>query len=494
MEHLIQEKLRVDGMTCAGCERRIEKGLRKLAGVVEVKAFYESSEVIVTYDTAVVDLGAIIQKIDKLDYRVKGKSKSKPTAAAKKASQDNMPLSQFLGIGIVVFALYMIIKNTIGFNFIPQVNKSMGYGILFVIGLITSIHCLAMCGGINLSQCVSQNAKAGDRSNQLAQLKPSFLYNIGRVISYTIVGGIVGALGSLVSFSGTAKGIVALFAGAFMVIIRLNMLNIFPWLKKVNIRPPRPVANFLDRNSDRGPFFVGLLNGLMPCGPLQAMQLYAMGTGSFLAGATSMLVFSLGTVPLMFGLGAVSTLLSSKFTHRMMKVSAVLVMVLGIIMLSRGLNLSGVNTAYASPATSNVSKVQGSVQIITTSMTGGNYSPIIVQKGIPVVWTIKAQPQDLTGCNNPMTIPTYNIKRQLQPGDNVIKFTPTKEGTITYTCWMGMTSSTIMVVPDVKKITSKDWPMLKVSNLPARRAVTAEAVPVPHQGCHRPEAPPIPSR
>ena len=85
------------------------------------------------------------------------------------------------------------------------------------------------------------------------------------------------------------------------------------------------------------------MNGLMPCGPLQAMQLYALGTGSFLAGALSMFIFSLGTVPLMFGLGALSSLLSSKFTSRMMKVSAALVLLLGLVMVNRGLALSGVN-------------------------------------------------------------------------------------------------------------------------------------------------------
>lgn len=100
---------------------------------------------------------------------------------------------------------------------------------------------------------------------------------------------VVGGLGSLVSFSGTAKGIVAILAGLFMVIMGVNMLNIFPALRKFNPRMPRFFWNKIHNNKGKhGPLVVGMLNGLMPCGPLQAMQIYALGTGSILAGATSM--------------------------------------------------------------------------------------------------------------------------------------------------------------------------------------------------------------
>jgi len=81
------------------------------------------------------------------------------------------------------------------------------------------------------------------------------------------------------------------------------MLNIFPVLRKITPRMPKIFGRKISNAKNKGPLLVGLLNGFMPCGPLQAMQLYALGTGSFIAGATSMFMFSLGTVPLMFGLG-----------------------------------------------------------------------------------------------------------------------------------------------------------------------------------------------
>ncbi|HEX3044165.1 MAG TPA: sulfite exporter TauE/SafE family protein [Bacillota bacterium] len=341
---------KVNGMSCPSCEIKIENMLRKIEGVVKVKALLAKSQVMVEYDPAVVETPPSVMKerikaaITKLGYEVGASDSDK--------SEKKKSINQLLGVGIIVFALYFIIKSTIGFNFIPQVDKSVGYGMLFVIGLFTSLHCIAMCGGINLSQCIkappsginlskciktppsginlsqsishrqSENVPAGLK---WSQLKPSLLYNAGRVISYTIIGGIVGALGSVIGFSGSAKGIVAIAGGIFMVIIGINMLDIFPWLRRIKISTPKFLGNKIyNSTSHRGPFFVGLLNGLMPCGPLQTMQFYALGTGSFLTGATSMFLFSLGTVPLMFGFGAVSSFLSNKFTHRMLKVSAVL--------------------------------------------------------------------------------------------------------------------------------------------------------------------------
>lgn len=445
-ENFVRKILNIEGMSCTGCEVRIENAVKKISGVVKAKAVFNDSLVEVIYDPKIADLEKIIAAIEKLDYRVPSGSGPQP---------DRLKINQLLGMGIIILSLYMLVKNTVGFNFIPQVDQSMGYGILFVVGLLTSLHCIAMCGGINLSQCVSY--KIGESSSKAAKFKPSLLYNGGRVISYTLIGGVVGALGSVISFSGGAKGIVAIVSGVLMIIMGLNMLNIFPWLKRFTPRMPKIFGSKIYGNAGKnGPFYVGLLNGFMPCGPLQAMQLYALGTGSFTDGALSMFFFSVGTVPLVFGLGAVSSILSGKFTHRMLKFSMVLVVVLGVIMVNRGLSLSGMSLSIASANTGNVAQVTGDVQEITTQMESGRYTPIIVQKGIPVKWTIKADADDLNGCNNPMTIPELNKQIELVPGDNLIEFTPEEEGDIVYTCWMGMISSKIKVVSDITKVSEKD--------------------------------------
>lgn len=462
----IKKIVQVQGMTCVNCENRIEKALKKLEGIIEVKAIYSSSNVYITYDTNVVSMEKIYDALEKIDYPVLsqdiGKNSAKLTQQTK--TQDGkFTVNDLINIGVILLGLYVIINHTVGFNYIPEVTQNMGYGILFVVGLMTSVHCIAMCGGINLSQCMSYKMDQGE-TKKSNTIKPSLLYNAGRVVSYTIIGGVVGALGSVISFTGVGQGIVAVISGVFMVIMGINMLNIFPWLRKLNPRMPRIFRNKINSSSKKGPFYVGILNGLMPCGPLQAMQLYALGTGSLFAGAISMFMFSLGTVPLMFGFGAISTLLSSKFTNKMLKVSAALVIVLGFVMLNRGFALSGINTniasnksaaitsnsqtapaATASPASSSAA-TQKDVQVIKSKITSGGYPPIVVEKGIPVKWIISANQSDLTGCNNKLNIPQYGIKNfQLKAGENIIEFNPDKEGKYAYSCWMGMIRSTITV-------------------------------------------------
>lgn len=449
--------VRVSGMTCTGCESILQRALGKLKGVTRVHADFTASTVSVSYDPSAVTPEQIWETIEKQGYGVAAKP---GTARGKNDEEGKMPASQLIAVGLILLALYLIIQNTVGFNFIPEVSQNMGYGLLFVVGLLTSLHCVAMCGGIALSQSVAHREEQA-KAQKWKQVRPSLLYNAGRVVSYTIVGGIVGALGSAVSFSGTAKGIIAILSGVFMVLMGLNIIGLFPALRKFMPRMPKVFGRKLGGISKHGPFFIGLLNGLMPCGPLQAMQIYALGTGSFFAGAASMFVFSLGTVPLMFGFGAVSSLLSSKFTHKMMKVSAALVMVLGVVMLSRGFALSGVNlipsvTAQAASGSVSVAKLEGNVQTVTTSLDSGRYAPIIVQKGVPVKWVVKAENGTVNGCNRTMTIPKYNVTKTLAVGDNEVTFTPQETGTIPYTCWMGMISSNITVVDDLSTVSQND--------------------------------------
>jgi hypothetical protein len=233
---------------------------------------------------------------------------------------------------------------------------------------------------------------------------------------------------------------------------------LFPRINKITPRLPRAFREKAGKaGRGRGPYFIGLLNGLMPCGPLQAMQLYALGTGSLFAGALSMLFFSLGTVPLMFGLGSIVTILGGKFTKKMMKCSAVLVAVLGIVMLGRGLALSGVSIPTIAPSVSAVdaqstgsqASVQDGVQNITSNLATGGYPTITVQKGVPVKWNLKADSKSLNGCNRTVIIPKYNIEVDLKAGDNIIEFTPTDSGTVSYSCWMGMLRGQIQVVDDL---------------------------------------------
>ncbi len=451
--------LYIDNMTCVNCENTIERKLQGVSGIEMVNASYSKGTVIITYDSNAIQLEQIQKIIEDLDYHVEKQEGKKTEGNNSKVDR----VMNAISIIVILFSLYVFARHFGLLNIInsfPIAKEGMGYGMLFIIGLLTSVHCVAMCGGICLSQCTSNPEKLGETGSKFTAMKPSLLYNIGRIISYTVIGGIIGALGSVVSLSGVMKGSVQIFAGVFMVIMGLNMLNTFTWLRKLNPRMPKIFARKINaKKNSNSPLYVGLLNGLMPCGPLQAMQLYALSTGSPIKGAMSMFLFSVGTVPLMFAFGALSSYLSKKFTSKMMSVSAVLVIVLGIFMFNSGAVLSGLNLSLfpstsSQNQTANVATIEDGVQTVVTELSSGSYEPIVVQKDVPVKWIINAEQGDINGCNNSIIVPAYDLEKDLEIGENVIEFTPTSSGTVPFSCWMGMIRSKITVVDDLNEVDS----------------------------------------
>jgi len=157
----------------------------------------------------------------------------------------------------------------------------------------------------------------------------------------------------------------------------------------------------------------------------------------------------------------------SKSKKWIIGVSAVLAAVLGVVMIVRGAALVGYDrpgfernsvaaaasvsetakeTTGAAAVETNAALAAGSdVQYITSTLTSNGYPDITVQNGIPVEWTLHADEGMINGCNGVMVISAYGLEVQLKEGDNLIKFTPTETGTITYSCWMGMITGHIQV-------------------------------------------------
>ena len=437
--------IRIGGMTCQNCSTIIETELSKTIGVKKTEVSYSAGTAVVTYDPDMVTINDIEAVIEKLDYRVlTGVEQRKPNT------------SRVIGLLIIIVALYALLEYYGLLNLLAPsqlADERMGYGMLFVIGLLTSIHCIAMCGGINLSQCIPLGNEI--EGGKLSVFLPAFLYNGGRVFSYTAIGFAVGALGSAITFTNAMQGVLKLIAGAFMIIMGINMLGVLTWLRGLNPRMPKVFAQKINREKrkSKSPLIVGLLNGFMPCGPLQAMQIYALSTGSPVKGALSMFLFSMGTVPLMFGLGAISSLMGKKFTSKAMSAGAVLVVVLGLSMLSQGLSLSGSAVPISeTPSAHTDTQIaldiapENSVQIINSSLLPWAYPAITVQAGTPVKWIIDAPQGSLNGCNYRLFIREYGIEHTFNPGENIIEFMPENVGTFQYSCWMGMIRSTITVV------------------------------------------------
>jgi hypothetical protein len=250
-----------------------------------------------------------------------------------------------------------------------------------------------------------------------------------------------------------------------MLVMGINMLGLFPSLRRFMPRMPKIFAQKVEgTKTSHGPLIVGFLNGFIPCGPLQAMQIYALSTGSPVRGGISMMLFCIGTIPLMFALGAVSGILSGAkgqtFSRRVMHIGAILVAAMGLAMFTNGWNLSGFGNplekaaVYVGPASQEgkggtpTAEIQDGVQIINSTLFPNRYPAIVVQQGIPVRWIINAPQGSINGCNNRFIIREYGIGHTFRSGDNVIEFLPEKTGRFRYSCWMGMIHSTITVVAE----------------------------------------------
>ncbi|MDR3051370.1 MAG: sulfite exporter TauE/SafE family protein, partial [Oscillospiraceae bacterium] len=489
-------RLHIGGMTCVNCQNKIEKKLRNTAGIKSAQVSYSAGTADISYDTDIISLRDIAAVIEKLDYSVlPGGERQGPRTG------------RMVGTLVLILSLYVLLQQFGVLNLLAPsqlADTRMGYGMLFVIGLITSVHCVAMCGGINLSQCIPQGDAPAAKHSRFAAFAPPLLYNLGRVIAYTAIGFILGFVGLLFGSGSKAglpnllQGALKLLAGAFMVIMGLNMLGIFPWLRRLTPRLPRMFTRNAggEKAGNRSPLIVGLLNGLMPCGPLQSMQIVALASGNPLVGAFSMLFFSLGTVPLMLGLGSAVSALGKRFTQTVMSVGAVLVVALGLAMLSQGGSLSGLlppdlllpavaalcavgvvcsipfrkplyrafctvaavgvailslvfwnqwGTLSGGMADTPSAPVVDGKQVVSSTLSSGRYPDITVRVGTPVKWVIDAPKGSINGCNNRIFIPEYDIEYAFKTGENIIEFTPQRVGTVRYSCWMGMIRATITV-------------------------------------------------
>lgn len=425
---MTEKILYIGNMTCSGCESRLERRISEIAGVTSVKASYTENKITVTFDEDICSYEGIVTAVRDEGYSLKKES--------------GTGLSNTVSVIVIVLGIYVIAK-ALGvdtfFQYFPEAREGMSYAALFVVGLLTSVHCAAMCGGINLTASVGGSS---DKS-----VHSALLYNIGRVISYTLTGAVLGGIGSAAAVSVKACAAIGIIAGVFMIIMGLNMLGGLGFLRRLTIRMPKSLIKRLYGGKKHGSLYIGLLNGFMPCGPLQSMQIFAIASASALHGALSMMFFSLGTVPLMLAFGVLAGKLKKSFKRIMTTASAALILIFGIVMIDNNAALSGILIPRVSTDLENLvtAQVIDGTQYVETEIDFGSFDAISITSGIPVEWTIKADESKLNGCNNEIIIPEYNITVKLKSGENIIRFTPEKTGTFTYTCWMGMIKSTITV-------------------------------------------------
>ncbi len=384
---------------------------------------------------------------------VAGPSSSNAAERARRIPRPLVSIAVLAGAILLLVALQQLGLGAVFLAFPTVGTTQMAYGALFLVGLMTSVHCVAMCGGLNLSQSLM-----GESTSRFAAVVPSIQYNLGRLISYTAVGALLGLLGSAISISVAFRCVVGVLAGAFMVVLGLSLMGLVRPDALSRLLPKsfaRRLAQGLGAFRRRGPFVLGLANGFMPCGPLQAMQLYALACGGMLEGALSLFFFCLGTVPLMFATGSVLGALKARWRRVLMQAGGTLLLLFGIVAAGNGLALAGIDVPL--PTSTSLASQGGAGQAVRATMGAdgiqratvevdyGSYQNVVLASGVPAQITFHVPDGKLIGCNASLSIPAFDVEVELQAGDTTVSLPAAQAGRYPYTCWMGMIKAAITV-------------------------------------------------
>ncbi len=443
-------RLNVAGMHCRSCEVLLEDRIGRLAGVRRVRADAAAGTADIELEPgASPDREAITAAVAKEGYRVSGAE----TGERARPSWPSL-LIAFAASGALVWLMFRYGGSPAGI----LSGGPVSFVGAMVIGLVAGVHsCLAVSGGLLMSAAARFNA-AYRPATRLGRQRPVLLFVGGRVLSYAVLGGAIGWLGGALLPSPAVTGALIVLAGLFMLAAGLDMLGLAPrWFKRLTPDFAKPlgrrVVGWQGAGGWAAPFLVGAATFFVPCGFTQALQIYALSTHSFAAGAVTLGGFALGTAPALFGLGLAAGASNGRVGRAFFRLAGATVVILGLVSLQSGVTVAGINfwtPRSAAVGTSDLPPIVAGEQVIRMVVggSGAAYSPdhFTVLAGTPVRWEIDER---AAGCLSFVVAQTLGINAPLKQGMNVVRFTPEKAGTHVFSCSMGMYKGTITVVPRV---------------------------------------------
>ncbi len=351
----------------------------------------------------------------------------------------------------------------------------MNFFLIFLTGLTTGgISCLAMQGGLLASIIANQkdtelehpSSATSPKSFDILDWMPVGLFLLVKIIAYTILGFLLGLVGSFFSLSLGVRLGFQVGASLFMLATALNLLEVHPIFRFVVLTPPKFIQRWVRGSAKTSAFFGPALLGFMtlfiPCGVTQAMEVVAISSGNSILGALTMFSFVLGTLPIFALIGIVTAKLSEVWNKRFLRFAAMLLLIMALY------GINGVLTVIDAPitahkigvaissfgqppqwytATPSTTVEKGGIQKVTITVSSNGYSPnfFTVKAGLPVELTLESN--GAYTCASSFTFRKFNIFEQLKPTDKrVVTFTPTEKGEFTYSCSMGMYRGTMKVI------------------------------------------------
>src|SRR3989344_416107 len=289
----------VHGMHCNACVLMTESALSDLSNITHVKSSLKDHSIEVTGDFGDKEAEHIAKDLSEV-LKPHGYSLSlEKKRHAARWSDVNLALP----IAGAFIALFFLLQKLGIVNLVTTSNVS--YGTAFIIGIIASLStCMAIVGGLVLSVS-AEFAKGSEHSNEagVRRAQPQILFHVGRLVSFFILGGVMGAVGSAFVLGAFGTLLMGVLIGVILLLLGVNLLDVFPWAKKLQPTLPafigRHIHGLKNLNHSLTPVLIGIATFFLPCGFTQSMQLYALTTGSFWTGGMIMLSFALGTLPVL---------------------------------------------------------------------------------------------------------------------------------------------------------------------------------------------------
>lgn len=453
--------LYVDGMHCASCEILIEKKLLKQKGIESVDASLKGNRVEINY------LGDQIPNAKKLN---KDFSQSGYHFSTKKIKHENPPLIQFkegkmllnkvkawsiLKIGAVfvslLIAFFIFEKLQLGKHVSVDANSSL-FG-FFLLGLVAGLSsCAALIGGLLLSMIKQWNEIYIDSESNFVKAQPHIMFHVGRLISFFVLGGVLGLIGSALTLDNTTIfSILTIVVSIVMLVLALQMLGV-GWAQRLKFTAPKSFTRYVAEESNfKGrymPFGVGALTFFLPCGFTLIAQTVALTSGSPIKGALIMLAFALGTLPILLGISFGGLAFNSRpsLTAKFNIVAGLLIIFFVMYNVNGQLNVLGlpsfsdINFSSQSEPVAAAEIDENGVQTLQFIAKGFEYVPTsstTIKAGVATVLTVDNQ--GIQGCGSFMAarglIDGYI---PLKAGVNTVDLGKPSKGVYKLTCSMGM--------------------------------------------------------
>ncbi len=447
--------LPIKGMTCRACEVRISRHVGRLPGVERATASAAHGRVIVE-SSVPVSSAAIERAINKAGYEI-GRT---PWFA-----NDPMVWAT-AGAGILLVAVAAVLAQVTGIADLASGAADISTGGLVVallLGLAAGVStCMALVGGLVLALSAGFQARlvaAGSPTGGLGSgMRPALVFMAGRIAGYGVLGAALGAVGASVTMPPQVTAVMMIAAAIVMTLLGTRLTGLSPRIAGWSPTLPMGLGARLGLEhgnvsaySDGRAAALGAASFFVPCGFTQAVQVYALSTGSPLFAGAIMAVFAIGTAPGLLGLAGLPVIVPSRARPTLLRLVGVVVIGFAVVNAGAGIRLSGFTmpslgagpVIAAQPAGSPASDGR---QSLTTYQDAGGYRPgnVAIYAGVATRWTIESS--TVKTCASFLVVPDLGIQVILHEGSNTIDLPALKPGTLAYSCSMGMYGGSITVV------------------------------------------------